>query len=180
MATRESSPLPPIQRRIVVLWSPEQAFRHFTVEMGSWWPLHTHSVCGDDAQTVQFEARVEGRILERGHSGQQHEWGRVLAWDPPHLVRFSWYPGRGPESATQVELQFTPQGSGTQVVLVHSQWERLGPLARKARRGYPLGWAYVLSLYAGRRGPLVITLDLAANVAMRIARLRPARRVQAG
>lgn len=170
MAARERRPLAPIQRSIVVAWEPATAFRHFTAEIGSWWPLRTHSVCNEAAVSVEFEARVGGRILERDRHGGLHEWGRVLAWQPPHRVQFQWYPGRDPVAATVVDVRFTAHQGGTRVELTHSGWERLGALARKARLGYPLGWAYMLRLYAGRRGPLVVTVEILGSVAGRLAR----------
>ena len=81
---------------------------------------------------------------------------------PGKLLRWCGSPGiRGrPETAQEVEVRFTPEGSGTRMELIHSHWERLGDKAKVARRGYPIGWAYVLSLYADRHGPLVVTLDV--------------------
>jgi uncharacterized protein YndB with AHSA1/START domain len=166
--------IPPLHRSVVVPWTPARSFERFTAEITRWWPLKTHSVGGDDAVHVEIEPGVEGRIVERDRNGTEHEWGRILAWEPPGLVRFTWHPGQDPSTSTEVELRFTAEGTGTRVVLLHSKWERLGDLAKKARRGYPLGWAYVLSLYADRRGALVMTLDLVGRMVMALGRLRKA------
>ena len=74
-------------------------------------------------------------------------------------MRYTWYPDRTAESSQDIEVRFEPEGSGTRLTLTHTGWERLGKEARKARRGYPIGWAYVMQLYAGQKGPLVYALD---------------------
>jgi hypothetical protein len=66
-------------------------------------------------------------------------------------VDFTWHPGMKPEISQQIELQFLAEAGGTRVELTHTGWERLGDFARRARKGYPIGWAYVLLLYADRR-----------------------------
>jgi uncharacterized protein YndB with AHSA1/START domain len=107
----------------------------------------------------------------------------VLVWEPPRRVVFTWHPSRPPETAGEVEVRFEPvdksakvprpadarsvattppdEGpvTGTRVVLTHSHWERFGDRARRMRRGYGLGWRYVLDTWAGRRTFTVRTLD---------------------
>lgn len=154
----ESAPPPafaPLLKTVTVKASPEQAFHRFTGEMARWWPLQSHSVGEGAAETVVMEGRVGGRIVERIRGGRESVWGTVTAWDPPRRVAFTWHPGADPATAQDVEVRFTAEGDGTRVQLEHRGFERLGPLARRARRGYPLGWAYVLGLYAGRRGPFM-------------------------
>jgi hypothetical protein len=148
--------LPPIRKTITVRWSQAEAFRRFTAEIGSWWPLRTHSVGEDRAETVVLEGRVGGRIVETIRGGEQCVWGTVTGWDPPGRVSFTWHPGFPPTRATAIELTFEPVAEGTRLVLVHSGWEALGSQANMARRGYPLGWAYVLRLWAGRRSSPVV------------------------
>jgi len=40
------------------------------------------------------------------------------------------------------------------------------------RRGYPIGWAYVLGLYAGRRGPFMLAVTALTTALMWITRHR--------
>jgi hypothetical protein len=154
------APLPPVRRSVVVPWAPEQAFRRFTIEIASWWPLRSHSVGGDRAETVVFEDRIGGRIYERNRDGQDSTWGTVSAWDPPRRVAFTWHPGRPTDTAQRIEVRFLPEGTGTRLELTHDDWERYGAMAHRVRRGYSVGWAYVLRLWAGRRSsPLVWGMD---------------------
>lgn len=152
--------LTPLKKSITVPWPLEAAFQRFTVRIADWWPMRSHSVGGERTQKVVFEGREGGRIYEIERDGEQHDWGRITVWDPPGRVAFTWHPGRTPDTAQEVEVRFTATREGTRVDLIHTGWERLGDLARRARRGYPIGWAYVLRLYAGRtRSPLIYTMD---------------------
>jgi uncharacterized protein YndB with AHSA1/START domain len=179
MTVHQSRTLLPLRKAITVPWSPEAAFRRFTSEIARWWPLRTHSVGKERAETVVFGSAVGERIVERIRGGGESTWGTITAWQPPHRVAFTWHPGRSPDTAQEVELRFVPDGAGTRLELTHAGWERLGALAAKARRGYPIGWAYVLRLWAGRRrGPFVWGLEMLIWLLRPLTR-RAARRHQA-
>jgi len=157
----------PLIKSIVVPWTPEAAFKRWTTDIATWWPWQSHSVGQKEVKTLVFGSEVGGRILEIWHDGSEHEWGRVTRWEPPALVRYTWYPDRTAESAQDIEVRFEPEGSGTRLTLTHTGWERLGAEAKKARRGYPIGWQYVMAMYAGKKGPLVYALD-AVGAIMRL------------
>ena len=55
---------PPLRKTITFRWEPGRAFRRFTEETSSWWPLASHSVGQEKAEAVVFEGHVGGRILE--------------------------------------------------------------------------------------------------------------------
>jgi uncharacterized protein YndB with AHSA1/START domain len=169
---RPTPPLSPLVKVVHVRATPEAAFRRFTAEMASWWPLASHSVGESEAETVVFEGRVGGRIVERMRAGRECVWGSVTAWDPPRRVAFTWHPGREPESAQDVEVRFAASGERTRVELVHTGFERLGHEARRARRGYPIGWTYVLGLYAESRRPLVLLVGGLTSLLVRVRRWR--------
>ena len=127
MSTFQTVKIEPVQKQFKVGLSPEGAFRLFTEGIDKWWPLATHSVGGDQAQSCYFEGRVGGRIMEVLKDGSQAEWGKVLVWNPFELVSFSWYPGRTPETAQEVTVTFSEmEDGGTLVELVHMGWEKLG------------------------------------------------------
>jgi uncharacterized protein YndB with AHSA1/START domain len=115
--------------------------------MGKWWPLMTHSVGEDQAESCYFEEWIGGRIVEVLKDGSQSEWGRVLVWEPFHKVSFQWYPGRSPDTAQEVTVTFTELPGGSLVELVHVGWETLGDEALAKRNGYDSGWDYVLAKY---------------------------------
>lgn len=151
--------LPPIVRTISVSWAPEAAFQRFTSDFERWWPRSTHSIGGERVERVVFECRAGGRIFEQHADGRRFAWGEVQAWEPPRRVQFTWHPSREPASAQRVEVRFHPEGSGTRVELVSSGWENWGRGAKGARRGYDVGWSYVLNVWAGRRTARMRVLD---------------------
>jgi uncharacterized protein YndB with AHSA1/START domain len=143
--------LEPIVKSLSVSLPVEAAFRLFTQDIDRWWPLKSHSVGGEDAATCIVEGWAGGRFYEVQKDGSQSEWGRLLAWEPPHRLVSTFYPGRTPEYATEVEVTFQPEGGGTRVTLTHRGWERCAELTGESaftrRNGYASGWDVVLGEY---------------------------------
>jgi len=157
--TRPVAPkLAPVVRSVVVDWPQEAAFRRFTDDIATWWPLRSHSIGQERAENVAFEGHVGGRIVETIRGGEQCTWGTVTAWEPPHRVAFTWHPGQAVETAQEIDVRFIPEGARTRLELTHAGWERLGAMASRARKGYGLGWRYVLALWAGRRHSLLVLM----------------------
>ena len=56
-------------------------FALFTDGLDGWWPLHTHSIAADtfegrvQAESITFEKRPGGRLLERMSDGTEAPWG---------------------------------------------------------------------------------------------------------
>ena len=67
----------------------EQAFRVLTEDIGSWWNPEQHILEGELAEMV-FEPREGGHVYDRATDGRECRWARVLAYDPPNRVVFSW------------------------------------------------------------------------------------------
>src|SRR5262245_19771976 len=136
-----------ISKSIHVRRAPADAFRLFTEQIGKWWPLKEGFSYGRErAQGVFIEGRVGGRFYERFSDGTEFEVGRVTAYQPPHLVVFTW---RGPdwEGATEVAVRFAPDGDGTRLDLEHRGWE-VGPKALEQGKRFERGWDTVLARYA--------------------------------
>lgn len=149
--------LSPIVKTIDVRRTSADAFRLFTEEISAWWPLATHSRAqsgkGEKAVRATIEPRVGGRIYETLATGEELEWGEVLAYQPGALFRMAWRLGR--PQATEVTVRFEARGdSSCRVTLTHDKWEQLGGPAAEIRQGYSGGWVEVFELgygaYAGR------------------------------
>ncbi len=158
------SALPPIERSVLVSWEPAAAFDRFTAQFAAWWPWRTHSIGCEEIEKLVFECRVGGRIFEQHKGGRRFQWGMVTAFDPPRSVTFSWHPSRDESTAQEVRIDFAKEGTGTRVTLTSTNWERWGKGAKAARRGYSLGWGYVLNVWAGRRTFGMAVLDAIAAV----------------
>ena len=142
----------PIRRTVVVEAPIEDAWVVFTGRMSAWWPMATHSLGQEDVETVILEPRAGGRFFERRHDGSEHDWGRVLAWDPPNLLTVEWgITADNGGAATEWEVRFTAIEDGTRVELEHRGWERLATRGDERRADYDGGWPAVLDAYTGAR-----------------------------
>jgi uncharacterized protein YndB with AHSA1/START domain len=137
-----------IRKSIEVAAPVETAFQVFTEQAGSWWPLATKSVGQEEAVDLLIEPEVGGRVYERLRSGEEHEWGEVLAWEPPLRVAFTWHPGRDADTGQEVEVRFMASGDGTRLELEHRGWERLVAPAEEIPEHYVSGWDEVLGRFA--------------------------------
>ena len=129
---------PPLELAFTVACPPEHAFSVWAERTSLWWPK-SHSVSADPGLTVTFEPRAGGRIFERTPAGEEHDWGEVLEWEPPHRLVYRWHLRQDREDATRVEISFAPAHEGTAVTIVHSDWQKLGQRERNER-----GWAGLL------------------------------------
>ena len=137
-----------VEKSVTVSVPVERAFEVFTAEIGTWWPLRTHAVDTERSETVVMEGRVGGRLYERTPSGEEHVWGTLVAWEPPNRIVYSWHPGRGEETAQEVEITFGPEGEGTRVDIRHYGRERLGDRLEETIASYNEGWDKVIAVYA--------------------------------
>jgi uncharacterized protein YndB with AHSA1/START domain len=135
----------PVVRAVTVRRTPEDTFRLFTVDIGAWWPMGTHSVFGATARVD-----VEGsEVVETSAEGERSVWAEIVESSPPRRLVLSWHPGTDPAKPTRVEVSFAPDGEGaTRVELTHTGWEALGERAEAARQSYDEGWQSVLGLFA--------------------------------
>ena len=150
--------LGPIVKSLQVRRSPAEAFRLFTEEISAWWPMKKHSrardAAGEVTVRVDFETRVGGRIYETLNTGEQRDWGEVLAYEPGHRVLFSFQMGRPKEKSGEVEVRFDALDAGScRVTLTHAKWERMGDEAEVMRGRFAGGWEFVFvdgfGAYAG-------------------------------
>ncbi|HEY3706247.1 MAG TPA: SRPBCC family protein [Terracidiphilus sp.] len=159
-----------VRKSVRVRASVERAWSVFVEQMETWWPA-THHIAAAGFELIVVEPRAGGRWYERDAEGRQCEWGKVLGWDPPRSVRFSWQVGPKPGSeewgydpdmsrASEVEFRFSEDSDGvTLVELEHSKLERHGMGAEKLRALFegPGAWVDILAQYvrvvdAGVRG----------------------------
>jgi uncharacterized protein YndB with AHSA1/START domain len=138
-----------VSTEIDVAASAERTFQVFTDGIGTWWDPTHHILDGELAEMV-FEPRVGGHIIDRATDGTECRWGRVLAYEPPHRVVFSWdittdwRIETDPAKTSEIEVTFTPTGpSTTHVVLTHRHLDRHGKNWRAMRDAVGSGWSLV-------------------------------------
>jgi len=149
-----------VQSSIVVEAPIEQAFSVFTEGIGTWFPPEYNLLDVEIAERV-FEPRVGGRIYDRGTDGSECQWARVLAYEPPGRVVFSWDINpqwqieTDPERASEVEVRFSSESDGrTRVELEHRNLDRHGEGWEQTREsvGGEGGWPGCLRRFAERVG----------------------------
>lgn len=145
-----------VRHEVVVDLPQGQAFQLFT-DLDRIKPREHNLLAVPIEQTV-LEPHVGGDVYDRGVDGSVCRWGRVLAFDPPHTLAFSWDIGPDwrvtPDLArtSEVEVTFTPEGDQrTRVTLVHRHLERHGAGWEAMRHGVDVedGWPLYLSRYVG-------------------------------
>jgi uncharacterized protein YndB with AHSA1/START domain len=141
-----------VRTSIVVEAPLERAFSVFTEGFDKIKPREHNMLAVDIAETV-LEPREGGNIYDRGVDGSECRWGRVLAYEPPHRVVFSWdispqwQVETDPEKTSEVEVQFISEApERTRVELEHRNLDRHGPGWESERAGVeaPDGWPLYL------------------------------------
>ena len=149
-----------VRRHIVVEAPYEKAFAVFTERLGDFKPPEHNLLEAPIAETV-FEPRVGGQIYDRATDGTVCHWARVLVYEPPHRVVFSWDIGPtwqleiNPENASEVEVRFIEETADrTRVELEHRNIDRHGPgwEAVADGVGHDQGWPLYLARYAALFG----------------------------
>jgi uncharacterized protein YndB with AHSA1/START domain len=145
-----------VRKQIVVHAPLDEAFAVFTERFGDFKPPEHNLLAVPIAETV-FEPRVGGHIYDRGADGSECRWARVLAFDPPRRVVFSWDIGptwqleTEPENASEVEVRFIAETADrTRVELEHRNIDRHGPGWQAVAEGvgHDQGWPLYLERYA--------------------------------
>ena len=139
-------------RKSTVVNAPQAfVFDFFTREQNEWWP-RAHHIGGKDPFHAIVEPRVGGRWYERADDGAECNWGKVLVWEPPRRVVFSWDIGADwkydADLGTEVEVTFIAETPGrTRVVLEHRKLERYGDKAEMMRAMFDGEGAWVANLH---------------------------------
>ncbi len=145
-----------VRREIVVNASIDQAFATFVDRFGDFKPKE-HNLLSAPIISTTFEPQVGGHIFDRAEDGSECHWARVLAYDPPDRVVFSWdiSPNWQIESdalhASEVEVRFVAESPDrTRLELEHRNIDRHGPGWEGIREGVEgdAGWPLYLARYA--------------------------------
>jgi uncharacterized protein YndB with AHSA1/START domain len=117
--------------------SPEHAFQAFVEEIGAWWRPNTLFQTTPRAPGVlAFEPGQGGRLTETLANGKVFEIGRILDWEPPRRLVFSWRQANfPPDLRTEVEVCFESVGEETRVSVEHRGFHQV-PADSAARHGF--------------------------------------------
>lgn len=155
MSTHTRTMATSVHCAVVVDASVDRAFRVFTEEFDQVKPRE-HNMLGVDIAETVFEPRVGGRIYDRGVDGSEFPWARVLAFEPPNRLVFSWDLSpqwqieSDPEKTSEVEVRFISESADrTRIELEHRNLDRHGTGWEDARDavGGDGGWPLYLQRY---------------------------------
>jgi uncharacterized protein YndB with AHSA1/START domain len=146
MATTSTRPIPKLQVRRVYAVSPEQLFKAWTTpeELKRW-----HAPDPMTVPLVEVDLRVGGsyRIHMREPGGQEyHVSGTYRVVEPPRKLVYTWKWDHE-DTATQVTLEFKPQGNGTELVLTHE-----GFASEDSQARHEHGWTSIFERLAREFG----------------------------
>jgi uncharacterized protein YndB with AHSA1/START domain len=145
-----------IRKQVVVAAPLERAFRVFVDDFDRIKP-HEHNLLQSPIAETVFDPRVGGHIYDRATDGSECRWARVLVYEPPTRIVFTWdiSPQWQIESdqnkTSEVEVRFISEAPDrTRVELEHRYLDRHGPGWETERDGIAGdgGWPLYLRRYA--------------------------------
>lgn len=145
-----------VHKRITVDAPIDRAFSVFVDRFDEIKPRE-HNLIGAPIVETVFEPQVGGNIYDRTEDGQECRWARVLVYDPPHRVVFTWdisttwQPETDFTKTSEVEVRFVAEAAGrTRIELEHRHLDRHGPGWDGMRDGVDAdgGWPLYLRRYA--------------------------------
>ncbi|MEH1012504.1 SRPBCC family protein [Micromonospora sp. CPCC 206060] len=144
-----------LRSTLLVPATADQAFAVFSGALAEWW-VREYTWSGPDALAdLGMEPHAGGMLYEIGPYGFRTDWGRVLTWEPPELLVFTWQigpdrvPVPNPARASEVEVTFVEEGPElTSVRVEHRHFERHGEAAEGYRQALTAGWHELLSRYS--------------------------------
>lgn len=144
-----------VRTEVVVEAPVERAFRVFTEQFDKVKPREHNMLRVDIAESV-FEPRAGGRVYDRGVDGSECQWARVLVFEPPSRLVFTWDIGPSWQIETdlshtsEVEVRFVEETPGrTRVELEHRHLDRHGDGWQGVREGVRAdqGWPLYLDRF---------------------------------
>jgi uncharacterized protein YndB with AHSA1/START domain len=145
-----------IRTEIVVEAPVDRAFQVFVDEFDKIKPREHNLLPVDVAESI-FEPRAGGRIYDRGVDGSECQLARVLVYEPPSRVVFTWDISprwqleTDPSHASEVEVRFVPETpQRTRLELEHRHLDRHLEGWEGLREGVAGadGWPLYLQRYA--------------------------------
>jgi uncharacterized protein YndB with AHSA1/START domain len=116
-----------------------RAFQVFVHDIGAWWqPDGLFRTAPGTPGTLAFQPRPGGALTETPAAGEPYEIGRIITWEPPARLVFSWrQPDFPDELHTEVEVTFEAVANDVTRVSVEHRGFHQVPAESAARHGFP-------------------------------------------
>lgn len=123
--------------------SAQRAFEVYARRIGDWWdPRYTTNA--DTLQSVTIEPRVGGRVFATHADIGEHDWGRVVVWEPGRRLVHTSTLAQTQEHPSTVSVSFIPSGNRCTVKFEHGGWNEHNAADRKKFSD----WAVMLDRFA--------------------------------
>lgn len=149
----ESTEIEQVRLSVTVPLSVERAFDLYARRIDHWWPRSAH-VGEVPMREAVLEPRLGGRLYETREDGTEFDWGRILAWEPPTRLVFSWQISAEKRyipdiaQASEVEVRFVSLADDTTTVeLIHRNFHRHPTQGPALRASVLVGWPTVLASF---------------------------------
>ncbi len=115
--------------------TPARAFEVFTTQIGAWW--RPSGLFQTTPRAPGVLAFADGRLIETLANGKVFEIGKIVTWEPPERLVFTWRQASfPPDLTTEVEVGFEAVGDETRVSVEHRGFHAV-PAQSAARHGFP-------------------------------------------
>jgi uncharacterized protein YndB with AHSA1/START domain len=122
-----------VRQSVTVPVAQEAAFAVFTERIGDFKPPE-HNLLGVPIAETVLEQHEGGNIVDRGVDGSECRWARILTFERPSRLVFSWDIGptwqieTDPAKTSEVEVRFIAEGPESTIVQIeHRHLDRHGP-----------------------------------------------------
>lgn len=144
-----------LEKKILVAAVADQTFELFTSSFNEWWPKE-YTWSQQVLQFIGIEPKVGGSCYELGPNQFRLDWGKVIRFDPPNYLSFSWHidskrvPVPNPDQASTVEISLREADTQkTELVLVHRDFAHHGEEYSQYLEAMDseYGWTYILAAF---------------------------------
>lgn len=138
-----------IQESVVIKASRSIVFDAYVRQIDQWWPrvgTYRYSFAQPPRHQSQicFEPWCNGRFYEIFDDGSEYEIGRILDWQPPVRLTYTWRDPRWPAHTT-VAVTFQEHDGVTTVTVCHTGFGKEG--IPDVSLNYGTGLAEILSTF---------------------------------
>jgi uncharacterized protein YndB with AHSA1/START domain len=135
----------PVRQEVRVRCRPAHAFTVFTTRIDAWWP-ESHRRFPES--TLALGEGLGGALVETSVSGEVHQLGEVVRWEPPDLLCFSWRLGAPPSAPTLAFVRFEADHDHTVVKVEHVEGPHALPDWARTASIFHRSWRHVLDAFA--------------------------------
>ena len=112
-----------IVETVAIKAEPARVFDAYVNHIDSWWirrGTFRYSFAPETTEPrhIRFDPRLDGRFYEAFADGSEYTIGRIIGWEPPDLLSYTWKAPEWPAETT-ITVRFTESNGQTNVEVTH-------------------------------------------------------------